>query len=155
MKILTKSEINAKDIFTYHLVDGSHIVAEEVDYDIDSEIVHILAPMQLVDEDTGYSFREWSVIEPGQTVHLRDSKIVAQSLASYDLKKLYLEFNLLAHLHSVMQKHKGLETSTPEVDSNDFFKNLGLTPKQKKKKRPWTGWDGHPKPWPPEEDIDI
>jgi len=153
MKILTKSEINAKDIFTYHLVDGSHIVAEEIDYDIDNGVVYILAPMQLVDEDTGYSFREWSVIEPGQTVHLRDSKIVAQSLAPYDLKKLYLEFNLLAHLHSVMQKNKELETSTPEVDSNDFFKNLGLTPKQKKKKGPWTGWDGHPRPWPPEEDI--
>ena len=153
MKILTKSEIEAKEIFTYHLVDGSHIVAEEVDYDVQGEIVYILAPMQLVDEDTGYSFREWSVIEPGQTVHLRDSKIVAQSLAPYDLKKLYLEFNLLAHLHSVMQKHKELETSTPEVDSNDFFNKLGLTPKQKKKKGPWTGWDGHPKPWPPEEDI--
>tara|TARA_E500000305_G_scaffold111391_1_gene123170 strand:+ start:3205 stop:3666 length:462 start_codon:yes stop_codon:yes gene_type:complete len=153
MKILTKEEIQSKDIFTYHLVDGSHIIAEEVDYDMDNDIVHIIAPVAMVDEDTGFSLREWSVIEPGQVVHLRDSKVVAQSLAPYDLKKVYLEFNLLAHLHEVMKRSKASETSTPEVDSNDLFDKLGLTPKKRKKNGPYTGWDGYPRPWPPEEDI--
>ncbi len=76
-----RKDIEAKSIFTYHLVDGSHIVAEEIDYDINNEIAYILSPMQLIDEDNGYSFRQWSVIDSGQVVHLRDNKIVAQSKA--------------------------------------------------------------------------
>ena len=149
-----RKDIEAKSIFTYHLVDGSHIVAEEVDYDINNEIAHILSPMQLIDEDNGYSFREWSVIDSGQVVHLRDNKIVAQSKAPFKLKKLYLEFNLLAKMHEFLTKDE-IKNITSAVDSKDGSSIFGAAFKNKKKKDNYTGWDGYPKPWPPEEDIDI
>ena len=156
MKILTKEEIQSKDIFTYHLVDGSHIIAEEVDYDMDNDIVHIIAPVAMVDEDTGFSLREWSVIEPGQVVHLRDNKIVAQSKAPFKLKKLYLEFNLLAKMHELLSKDE-IKNIAAAVDSKDGSSIFGSAYKFKNKKKTddYIGWDGYPKPWPPEEDIDI
>jgi len=149
-----KKDIEAKSIFTYHLVDGSHIVAEEIDYDINNEIAYILSPMQLIDEDNGYSFREWSIIDSGQVVHLRDNKIVAQSKAPFKLKKLYVEFNLLAKMHEFLTKDE-IKNITSAVDSKDGSSIFGAAFKNKKKKDNYTGWDGYPKPWPPEEDIDI
>ena len=149
-----RKDIEAKSIFTYHLVDGSHIVAEEVDYDISNDIAYILSPMQLIDEDNGYSFREWSVIDSGQVVHLRDNKIVAQSKAPFKLKKLYLEFNLLAKMHEFLTKDE-IKNLTSAVDSKDGSSILGAIFKNTKKEDNYTGWDGYPKPWPPEEDIDI
>lgn len=134
-----KEEIEAKSIFSYHLVDGSHIVAEEIDYDIENEIVYILDPMQLINEDDGYSFREWSIIEPGQVVHLRDNKIVAQSKAPLKLRKLYLQFNLLAKMHEFLTKDE-IQNIINVVDSNDTSSQVGNHYKFKNKNPddPWS-----------------
>ena len=110
-----RKDIEAKSIFTYHLVDGSHIVAEEVDY---------------------------------------DNKIVAQSKAPFKLKKLYLEFNLLAKMHEFLTKDE-IKNITSAVDSKDGSFIFGAAFKDKKEKDNYPGWVGYPKPWPPEEDIDI
>ena len=45
MSIFTEQE--EASVFTYHLVDGSYIMAEEVDYDFESNIIFVITQVQI------------------------------------------------------------------------------------------------------------
>jgi hypothetical protein len=48
MTAFEKSKIEDASIFCYHLNDGSYIMAEEVDYDLDQEVIFVINPVKIL-----------------------------------------------------------------------------------------------------------
>ena len=82
-------------VFTYHLVDGSYIMAEEVDYDFEDNIIFVINPVKIEQENGKYQLANWCITDPSQPVQLRDDMIIASSLAPTALKHNYFQFNML------------------------------------------------------------
>ena len=67
-------------VFTYHLVDGSYIMAEEVDYDFEDNIIFVINPVKINQVEGKYQLSNWCITDPSQPVQLRDDMIIALSL---------------------------------------------------------------------------
>ena len=82
-------------VFTYHLVDGSYIMAEEVDYDFEDDIIFVINPVKIEQEHGKYQLLNWSITDPSQPVQLKDDMIISSSIAPTALKHNYFQFNML------------------------------------------------------------
>ena len=81
-------------------------------------------------------------------------KIIAQSEADLPMKKFYSKVMLKEKLHqSLSDRLKSKQKKRPPTSMEWFFSFLDGLEQQDSRTDDYIGWDGHPKPWPPEEDI--
>ena len=135
-------------VFTYHLVDGSYIMAEEVDYDFEDALIYVINPVKISRKDEGYIFTQWSIVEPSQPVILKDNMIIASSEAGTALKHNYFQFNMLHlmknHL-TELEFNQIIKLIFPVVDSKetkqsgdiDFNQPFRFKKSKNENKNPW------------------
>ena len=147
MSIFTNKE--EATVFTYHLVDGSYIMAEEVDYDFEDNVIFVINPVKIAQVRGKYQLMNWGITEPSQPVQLKDDMIIASSAAPTALKHNYFQFNMLNILSNTLPKNEfdeiinllfsGIDSKdTSEEDEEtefDFDKQYEI--KKEKKKNPW------------------
>ena len=148
MSIFTDQE--EASVFTYHLVDGSYIMAEEVDYDFESNIIFVINPVKIQQVEGKYQFSNWSITDPSQPVHLKDDMIIASSIAPTVLKRNYFQFNMLHLMSNTLPKGefdeivKLLFSGVDSKDSSEehgFDFNKPFKVKKIKKKEDENPWD--------------
>tara|TARA_B100001093_G_scaffold215416_2_gene206668 strand:- start:5071 stop:5523 length:453 start_codon:yes stop_codon:yes gene_type:complete len=147
MSIFTNKE--EATVFTYHLVDGSYIMAEEVDYDFEDNVIFVINPVKIAQVRGKYQLMNWGITEPSQPVQLKDDMIIASSAAPTALKHNYFQFNMLNIMSNTLPKNEfdeiinllfsGIDSKdTSEEDEEtefDFDKQYEI--KKEKKKNPW------------------
>ena len=106
---MTKRE---SSIFTYQLVDGSYIMAEEVDFDFDENVIFIINPVRIKENnrDNKFQLTTYMITEPSHPIQLREDAIVASTPAPAVLRRNYFQYNLLNALQNSL--------------SNDDFKEI-------------------------------
>ena len=107
-------QISKAEVFTYHIVDGSYIVAEEFDYDEKNNVIFTTAPAKIITRKNGYALMDWSIIDSDEITQLMGDKVITRSEAPFELKKHYNRY-LLATKLVLDESFKSLD----ELDSND------------------------------------
>ena len=109
-------------VFTYHLVDGSYIMAEEVDYDFEDNIIFVINPVKIEQAQGKYQLVNWCITDPSQPVQLKDDMIISSSIAPTALKHNYFQFNMLHlmknHL-TELEFNQIIKLIFPVVDSKE------------------------------------
>jgi hypothetical protein len=118
-------QISKAEVFTYHLVDGSYIVAEEFDYDDKNNVIFTTAPAKLMQHRDGYVLADWTIVDSDEITELMADKIITRSEAPFDLKKHYNKYLLAIKLRHHLDHDELQEVlnesfnSLDEFDSND------------------------------------
>ena len=118
-------QISKAEVFTYHLVDGSYIVAEEFDYDEKNNVIFTTAPAKVITRKHGYALMDWSIIDCDEITQLMADKVITRSEAPFELKKHYNRFLLAIKLRHHLDDDELQEVldesfkSLDELVSND------------------------------------
>jgi hypothetical protein len=112
-----KDYINDCPIQSYRLVDGSYVIAEEVDHDVDTNVLYIAGALSFEFGNRGKGFlRPWLDTQDDDLIQLVGDKIVGRSDTPFELKLHY-------HRYFVMDKLKNILTPN-EIDTviEEMFK---------------------------------
>jgi len=126
-----KEFLNGTHIMSYRLVDGSYIIAEEVDAEEENNVMYIAAPLQLtLNEKTQKSFlRPWIDCDEDELVTIAGDKIIGLSETPFALKLHYHRYLLLQRIHNVLSDDELedvlKEMFNPQVDNQDFMDDEG------------------------------
>ena len=118
-------QISKAEVFTYHLVDGSYIVAEEFDYDEKNNVIFTTSPAKIITHKNGYALMDWSIIDSDEITQLMGDKVITRSEAPFELKKHYNKYLLAIKLRHHLDHDELQEVlnesfnSLDEFDSND------------------------------------
>lgn len=137
-------------VYQFKLVDGSTLLAKLYDID-DKDNVHLqdAHEVHLIEEDPAVfdvSIHKYMYMSAERSSIINLDKIITYSEVSLRTKNFYSKAVLQSRLHELYNEFK--------LDyKSDIFKSFidGLDNKGSSNK--YRGWDGHPKPWPPLEDI--
>ena len=89
------------NIYTYRLTDGSYIIAEELDFEIENEdeypanMIYVTMPGQIIFTDYGYQIASWNLTSINDLTELNVNNIVSRSEAPLDLKSQYFQYILI------------------------------------------------------------
>jgi len=97
-----KEFLNSTRIVSYRLVDGSYIIAEEVDSEEENNVMYIASPLQLIlTEKTQKSFlRPWINCDEDELVTIAGDKIIGLSETPFSLKLHYHRYCNWINLHN-------------------------------------------------------
>ena len=113
-----KKYVNETDIMSYRTIDGSYILAEEIDYEESLNITYVAGALELViDVKSGKSYlKPWLMGPEDEVVEIFGDKVVGRSETSFELKMHY-------HRYFITEKLMGILTQK-EMDMliNDMFK---------------------------------
>ena len=143
-------------IYVFKLVDGNTIIAKLIDNDESGVIISNPHQLDLFEGDRKIDIimNEWMYGCGKNEVIITLDKIIAQSEADLPMKKFYSKVMLKEKLHqSLSDRLKSKQKKRPPTSMEWFFSFLDGLEQQDSRKDDYIGWDGHPKPWPPEEDI--
>lgn len=126
-----KEFLNSTRIVSYRLVDGSYIIAEEVDSEEENNVMYIASPLQLIlTEKTQKSFlRPWIDCDEDELVTIAGDKIIGLSETPFSLKLHYHRYLLFQRIQKVLSDDE-LEDAlkemfNPQVDNQDFMDDEG------------------------------
>ena len=116
------------NIHSYRLSDGSYIMAEEMDYDPNFDILFLDLPVSIKQNRKGsISLEKWmfqSEFEediPTQPIELQCNKIIAKTEAPVSLKRDYIKYNFLDKLHGTFDEDE-FQSILDEIHSYDLDK---------------------------------
>ncbi len=122
-----KEFLNNTHIMSYRLVDGSYIIAEEVDAEEENNVMYIASPLQLtLSEKTQKSFlRPWIDCDDDELVTIAGDKIIGLSETPFALKLHYHRYLLFKRIQNVLSDDELedvlKEMFNPQVDNQDFM----------------------------------
>tara|TARA_R110002050_G_scaffold81218_1_gene173645 strand:- start:82 stop:612 length:531 start_codon:yes stop_codon:yes gene_type:complete len=126
-----KSFLNDTYIVSYRLVDGSYVIAEQVDAEEENNVMYVASPLQLMlSEKTQKSFlRPWIDCDEDELVTIAGDKIIGLSETPFALKLHYHRYLLFQRIHKVLSDDE-LEDALKEmfndqVDNQDFMDDEG------------------------------
>lgn len=123
-------EILEANIYTYRLTDGSYIVAEEVDFELEefedgdeytTDMIFVTMPGQIVFTDYGYQIVHWNLTSIHDLTELNVNNIVSRSEAPIDLKSHYFKFVLMNKVKENLE-----EQLIEQLFTNDAFDKQDL-----------------------------
>tara|TARA_A100001201_G_scaffold127763_1_gene112620 strand:+ start:262 stop:711 length:450 start_codon:yes stop_codon:yes gene_type:complete len=136
-------------IFMFKLVDGSTIVGRMQDID-DKDNIVLEDAREVTLHESGkpaldMAMHEYMFLSDERITTINLDKVITYSEVTLSVKRFYSK----SLLHHKIKQQEEFASST----ITDLFKAFidGLDNKGYSNK--YTGWDGHPKPWPPEEDV--
>ena len=146
--------LDSMPVYQFRLVDGSTVLAKLIDID-DSNNVHLQDAHEVHLEESNetifdVSIHKYMYMSEERKLTINLDKVISHSEASRHCKNFYSK----AVLHSRMRDMvNDIQSDHKSTFASDIFKSFidGLDNQDYKEK--YRGWDGHPKPWPPEEDI--
>ena len=120
-----KQYLRESNIISYRLVDGSYILAEEVDYDTEANIAYIGGAVLLETSQTGRTYMQpWLFTDSDEVIELFGDKIVGRSETPFDLKIHYHRYYLIGKLKHSLSKGELdqvlKEMFNPPVDNQDL-----------------------------------
>lgn len=121
-----KAYLNDISVCSYRLVDGTYLIAENVDTDDENNILHLAAPLQLTfDEIEQKSYlRPWLDSEEDELVQLAGDKIVGFTETPFFLKLHYHRFFIIEKLRNVLTEGELNDLMNdmfnPPVDNQDL-----------------------------------
>ena len=136
------------DIHMIRLVDGSTILAKIVDEDDKMFLLQYPHEVCLHEATNALdmSIHDWMFLSDDSEVMIQKSNVLCHSQANILTKNFYSKVVLRNRIKSMFTK-ENTSFGSKFIDSIiDGLDNKGFSNKYK-------GWDGYPKPWPPEEDI--
>jgi hypothetical protein len=115
------------DICSFRLVDGTYLIAENIDTDSDNNILHIAAPLQLkfsdVDERT--YMLPWLDTEEDELVQLSGDKIIGFTETPFELKLHYHKYFIYQKLRNILSEGEIdkllFGNNKPQVDNQDLM----------------------------------
>ena len=146
---LDERDLEQAAIFAYRLKDGSYVMAEEVDYDFDANIIYVINPVSIELEDSRVKLTQWCITDHSEPVVLRDEAIIATHKAPMTLKRNYFQWNLFHMLSQVLPPDEFNEIFnmfSAVVDSKDSKESQGFDfnkpfkvkkIKKEEKENPW------------------
>jgi len=119
-------EIN---IHSYRLSDGSYIMAEEMEYDPNFDVLFLDLPVIIKQKRNGsIALEKWMFQPefheenlPPQPIELQCNKIIAKTEAPVSLKRDYLKYNFLDKLHGTLDEDE-FKSMVNEIYSYDLDK---------------------------------
>jgi len=114
-------DLYGENLMTYRLSDGSHVIAEELEIDEDTGIIHIINPLELFNTNIDVRLRRWMLADD-DPIELNTSQIIARSSTSPLLIKYYLKYITYDRL---INNIRNIEENTMHQDDNDDIDNLG------------------------------
>jgi hypothetical protein len=118
--------LNEWGIMSYRLVDGSYVIAEEVDHDEENNILYIAGALELnTDINTGKGyFKPWLDSEDDELIQLVGDKILARSETPLKYKSHYHKYYLLQQVKINLSEEEIDDVlnqiSNPLVDNLDY-----------------------------------
>ena len=112
---------------------------------------HELGVLETSKNSMDVCINEWLYGCDAEEVLISQKNIITHSEASMTMKNFYSKCVLKTKIHQMVSD---LNPKSKSVNPMNIFESLlnGLE-QQDSRRDDYIGWDGHPKPWPPEEDI--
>ena len=119
-----KQHMREAAIMSYRLVDGSYILAEEIDADEDNNVIYIADALELNVIGARAYFTCWLDSEEDEMIQLVGDKIVGRTETPMHLKMDYHRYYILQKVKNVLTKDEISkvieEMFNPPVDNQDL-----------------------------------
>lgn len=114
--------INSMDIQSYRLVDGSYLVAEEIDCDEVNNVLFIAGALALErDGDDGKAYlRPWLDNDGDDLVQLLGDKIIGRTDTPFALKLNYYRYFIHTQLKEALSNSALEDLFNDQVDNQDL-----------------------------------
>jgi hypothetical protein len=135
-----KDYLQESAIMSYRLVDGSYVIAEEVDYEEGSNIIYISGALELDRKNTDGKIylKPWMATEEEEMIIISADKIIGRSDTPLHLKVHYHKYFIIEKLHNHLSKGEMEEVMNlmfnPQVD------NQGLTEEEEEYEDETESW---------------
>ena len=124
-----KKYLHESPIQSYRLVDGSYVIAEEVDRDEQYNVLYLAGALEFVVERDGKGFlKPWLQTEEDDFVQVSGDKVVGTTDTPFHLKMHYHRYFIVEKLQDLLTPK---EMSTvlkqmfnPPVDNQDFMDDI-------------------------------
>ena len=148
--------LSDQPIFMFKLVSGTTVLG--VLEDIQNNMVSIrhAHEVMLIDESNvkwDMSIHKWMFMSDERVINVNLDNILSYSELNYEGKQFYSKVVLKGRVRDMVSDIRKESQVFGGNLSNMFDSLLDGLDKQGSKTDDYIGWDGHPKPWPPEEDI--
>jgi hypothetical protein len=121
-----KKYLSEVDIISYRLVDGTYLIAEECDRDVENNILYLAGALQLeFDDNTQKSYlREWLDSDDDELIQVCGDKVIGLTPTNFALKLHYHRYFIMQKLNDVLSpsdmKDVIDQMFNPPVDNHDF-----------------------------------
>lgn len=118
------NHLRESPIMSYRLVDGSYVIAEEIDMDEDNNVLFIAGALELVQDGTKSFLKAWINSDSDELIELAGDKIVGRTQTPLHIKLHYHRYNIIEKLHEHLTKNELDQVLDqmffPQVDNQDF-----------------------------------
>ena len=124
-----KDYLNECAIMSYRLVDGSYVLAEEIDHDRATNILYVAGALALDIRSTGKALlKPWLSSNEDELIELVGDKIVGRTETPFELKMHYHKYFIIEQLRDNLTKNE-LKTVledifNPPVDKQDLTDDM-------------------------------
>ena len=119
-----KQHMRDAAIISYRLVDGSYLLAEEIDADEENNIIYIADALELNVVGSRAYFGLWLDTEEDEMIQLVGDKIIGRAETPLHLKMDYHRYFILQKLKNILTKDEISkvveEMFNPPVDNHDL-----------------------------------
>jgi hypothetical protein len=112
---------NDEFLITYRLVDGSYVIAEEVDMNEEAGVIYVISPLELIRSSEGVKLIPWIVGEDDVAIELNANNIIARSETTEMVSKYYYKY--IAY-NNIMKALLAKEDDESYNSNNDQVDNL-------------------------------
>ena len=113
-----KHYLHECSIQSYRLVDGTYLIAEEIERDEHNNILYVAGTLEFVTEHTGKSyFKTWLDSEDDDLVQISGDKIVGTTDTPFHLKMHYHRYFIVEKLHNVLTPRE-LKSVLKQMEKN-------------------------------------
>lgn len=114
------NNIEETEVHTYHLTDGSYIIAEEIDYEEEYDVTYLAMPAKLERTIYGFRFGIYTIGDIETITELNSKAIVTRTEAPFALKCDYLRYIIASKLRNDKIEEE-IEKLEEEINSFDAF----------------------------------
>ena len=122
-----KEFLQESRIINYKLLDGSYIIAQEVEFDSDKEYLAIINPVEIKTVDKKVAFTTWIDCEIDAVMRIEFRQIITSTEASLDYKSEYFKFFIYNKLRSILNQEEINQYLDETPNYNPSFDNLDLS----------------------------
>jgi hypothetical protein len=124
-----KQYLHECSIQSYRLVDGTYLIAEEVDRDEHNNILYVAGALEFIIERSGKSYLQpWLDTEDDDLVQICGDKIVGTTDTPFHLKMHYHRYFIVEKLQNVLTPREMSsilkQMFNPPVDNQDLMEDI-------------------------------
>ena len=114
-------------LITYRLVDGTYLIAEEVDINEENCVIYVSNPLELLRSSEGCKLIPWVIGDDDMCVELNANNIIARSETTKLISEYYYKYIAYDNIMKAMY-NKEDDNDNDQVDNLDsldkFFSKL-------------------------------